>query len=411
MRVAKVPAEIKRGRNRLAATVVTGHAFKHIYNSAWQKMIMPEIKIDMGLSGTAFGVLASSSRAVGWATTMVAGYLGDRFSHRAPIMLGISMGLLGVSYFVAGWAPNYWVLLIAALLIGVGPSIYHPPAIAALSRRFPDRRGFAISLHGSGGSAGEVLGPVIVAGMLALMSWRGVLQVSIFPALVAGVAIWAVMGNLSADPDSKTSFRAYLISLGRLLSARPMQVLVVITALRAMGQGAVDTFLPVYLREDLAYSPTRVALYLSMAQVVGIGAQPVMGSLSDRYGRKVVLVPAMAVLGLLYVALRFADPGVQLVLTILAMGAFHYSLHVIFIAAAMDVARGEVQSTVVSLIYGSSFLGTLSPTLAGVIDDAYGIPNVFLYGGGVVLVAAVFMAMMKLPRNETMPGDMSKPLR
>ena len=396
MKSAILSEQIRRGRNRLAAIVVSGHAFKHVYNSGWQNLLLPEIKIDMELTGTKFGVLAGGARVTAWGTTMVAGYLGDRFAHKAPLMLGLSMALLGVSFFLAGLAPSYGILLGAALLIGVGPSLYHPPAISSLSRRFPDKPGFAISLHGSGGSAGEVLGPWVAAGLLALMSWRGVLQVSIFPALAAAVVIWLVMRNLTGPSGATSSFQSYLDSLKSLLSLRPMQMLVGTTALRSMGQSAIMAFLPVYLREDLAYSPTLVALYLSMAQIVGIVAQPVMGHLSDRFGTKAVLVPAMTALGLLYAALRWADPGVQLTLTILAMGAFHYSVHVIFIAAAMDIAEGKVQSTVVSLIYGAGFLGTLSPVFAGAIADAYGIPNIFLYAGAVVLLSGGLMAMVRM---------------
>jgi MFS family permease len=157
-------------------------------------------------------------------------------------------------------------------------------------------------------------------------------------------------------------------------------------------------FLPVYLREDLEYSAARVALYISMGQVVGIGAQPVMGFLSDRIGRKAVLLPAILSLGLLYMALGLAEPGTQLVLTILATGAFTYSLHSLFMATAMDIAGGEVQSTVVSVIYGASFLGTISPIFAGIIADSFGNSEAFLYGGSVVLLSGVVLGLTKLPR-------------
>lgn len=394
-----MPADVKKGRNLLAAAVVAGHAFKHLYNAAWANIVLPEIKIDMTLSGTRFGVLTGTSRVTSWATTMVAGYLGDRFSHRAPVMLGMSLGLMGLSYFLAGVSPNFWFLIIAVLLIGIGPSLYHPPAISSLSRRFPDRRGLAISLHGTGGSAGEVLGPLVAAGVLALATWRGVLQLGLLPALLAAVSIWVVMRNLSGGEVSSSSFRHYLGSLATLLKNRPMQALVAMTALRNIGQSAVVAFLPVYLREDLDFSATRVAVYLSLAQVVGLGAQPAMGHLSDKLGRKAVLVPTMAALGLLYTALRYADPGMQLTLTILAMGAFHYSIHTIFIAAAVDAAGGEMQSTVVALIYGAGFLGTVAPVLAGVIADSYGVPNAFLFAGSVVLATTLLVPLLRLPQT------------
>ena len=401
MQAVRVSEELKRGRNQLAATVVLGHAIKHVYNSGLQAILLPEIKIGLGLSATQLGTLAFSRQATGWVSTVGAGYLGDRFANRASLMLGVSLTLMGVSYFFAGSAPNYWVMLVAMLLVGVGPSLYHPPAIGALSRRFPDKRGFAISLHGTGGSVGQVLGPIVTAGALALLVWQDVLRVSLFPALLAALLIWRIMRSVPGDVPGSSSTGAYFASLASLLRKRVIFALVLVTALRSMGQSAVSTFLPVYLREDLEFSAARVAIYLSLAQVVGIGAQPAMGVLSDRFGRKAVLVPAMGVLGLLFVALAYADPGIQLVLTIVALGAFLYSLHTIFIAAAMDVAGGEIQSTVVSLIYGASFLGTISPIIAGIIADNYGIPGAFLYGAGVVLLSTVVLAVMRLPRTST----------
>ena len=96
-------------------------------------------------------------------------------------------------------------------------------------------------------------------------------------------------------------------------------------------------------------------------------------------------------------ALRFADPGPQLVLTILATGAFSYSLHALFMAAAMDIAGGEVPSTVVSVVYGASFLGTISPIFAGIIVDSFGNSEAFLYGGAMVLLSGVVLGLVKLP--------------
>ena len=328
---------------------------------------------------------------------MGAGYLGDRFASRASLMLGISLSLMGVSFFLAGNASSYWVMFAAMLVVGLGPSLYHPPAIGALSRRFPDRRGFAISLHGTGGSAGEVLGPLVAAGALTYFVWQDVLRISLVPALLAAFVIWSMMRSVPGEAPGSASTRAYLASLVALVKKRALFALAMIAAMRSMGQSAVVTFLPVYLREDLEFSATRVEIYLSLAQVVGIGVQPVMGFLSDRYGRKAVL----ALQALLFLGLYYADPGAQLVLVILALGAVLYSLHTIFIAAAMDAAGGEVQSTVVSLIYGATFLGTVSPILAGLIVDQTGdTSNAFIYGGVVMFLTAAALASVRLPRTE-----------
>ena len=97
--------------------------------------------------------------------------------------------------------------------------------------------------------------------------------------------------------------------------------------------------------------------------------------------------------------LQIAAPGLQFGLIGLAMGAFLYALHAIYIAAAMDVAEGEAQSTVVSLIYGASFLGALSPFIAGVIVDFTDTASAFVYGGVMVLAATLILVFTRLPKT------------
>ena len=181
MATTALTPEIRRGRNQLAATVVLGHTVKHIYNSGLNSIILATMKKDLGLTGAEFGLLTTSGRITSGATTMVAGYLGDRFANRSGLMLLISLTMMGVSFYLLGEAPNYWTLFAVMLLVGIGPSLYHSPAIASLSRKFPDRRGFAISLHGTGGSIGEVVGPVMVGALITgtyfvAFEWRDVLR-------------------------------------------------------------------------------------------------------------------------------------------------------------------------------------------------------------------------------------------
>ena len=403
MTTIKVSEDIKRGRNQLAATVVLGHTVKHIYNSGLQSVILAVIKDDLGLSGTQFGLLATSQRVTSGATTMVAGYLGDRFANKSGLMLMLSLAIMGVSYYLLGSAPSYWVLFAVMLLVGIGPSLYHPPAIASLSRKFPDKRGFAISLHGTGGSIGEVVGPVLTGGLitgtyLVAFQWRDVLHLSVFPALFFAVAVYLMMRNIPAAADAG-SLREYGSSLATLLRRKAMLSLVLVTALRSSGQSAVMGFLPVYLLEDLEYEKVVIGLFMSGAQVTGIVAQPMMGYLSDKFGRKIVLVPCTLAMGLLIISLRFAEPGLQLVTIVLVMGAFLYSLHTIYIAGAMDVAQGQAQSTVVSLIYGASFFGAFSPWVAGWVADQWGNSASFIFGGVLVILGGLILWATRLPKT------------
>ena len=135
---SKLTPDLLKGRNQLAVTVIVGHAVKHVFNSALP-LLLAMMKADMGFTGTQYGLVAGMARGTSGATTMVAGYLGERFANRSGLMLFTSLALMGFSYFLLGIAPSFGWVLAVMFLLGIGPSLYHPPAIASLSRKFPDK--------------------------------------------------------------------------------------------------------------------------------------------------------------------------------------------------------------------------------------------------------------------------------
>ena len=168
--------------------------------------------------------------------------------------------------------------------------------------------------------------------------------------MITGVVVWLVLRNLRGRYTTSLSFRVYLQSLLGMLRHRALLTVLVVTAGFSAAQGIIMTFLPVYLRVELEFSSFVTAVFISGSQVVGIGTQPVMGFLSDKYSRKLVIVPSLTTLGLVILAIPFAGSGVLLFLAVLLMGAFSFALMSVLIAAAMDLVGGEMPATTVSLV-------------------------------------------------------------
>jgi len=394
----QAPATRRSAVNRFAATIILGHALKHVYISGLSSVLLPEIKDGLALSSTQYGTLATVQQTSSWGSTMTSGYLGDRFTRLTAIMLGLSLALTGISYFFLGIAASYAALLPVMLLVGIGPSLYHPPAIGALSRRFTSLRAFMISLHGAGGSLGEATGPLLAGGLVAIMYYEDVLRLSVVPALLAAFVMWTLLKDDSArHAEGARSFREYIGSFVRLLRHRTILLICTATAFRTVGQATATVFLPVYLKEDLGYSAALTGAFISMAQVVGIGSQPVMGFLADRLGYKRVLVPALFLFALLLLLLPAAEGKVQLGMVILLLGTFLFSLHAILISAASELTEESMQSTIVSLIYASSFIGAFSPTLSGVLADAEGLKTTFVLAAALVGLSGVTLLLTNLP--------------
>ncbi|MPZ48861.1 MAG: MFS transporter [Dehalococcoidia bacterium] len=402
--VTMIDAVERAARNRFATIIVVGHALKHLLMSGVYSVLIPEIKISLGLSATQVGALGTTGQLTGWLATMSAGYLGDRFTRRTNLMLGISLAMTAASLLIMSIAPDYGVLILATLFMGFGPSMFHPPAVGALSRRFADRRSFAISLHGTGGSIGEVLGPLTAAGLLSLLYWRDVLRFEFVIGIIGALLMWRLLDASGAkDSEHGASLRAYIGAFFELLKQKALLLLFLVTGLRAVGQAVTTVFLPIYMREDLGYSAALVGGYIALSQLAGIGSQPVMGLLADRLGHKAVILPAMIGFALVLALIPLADGKAQLAVVILALGFFVFSMQSILTSAAVELAGENVHSTVVSLVYAAGFIGSLSPTIAGILADAYGLQSTFVFSATVVAVGAAILAFTRLPRRGLLP--------
>src|SRR6187551_2158140 len=101
-----VPAVEIAGRRRFATTIVLGHALKHIYLSGFSTVLIPEIKLGLGLTATQVGSLASVQQFSGWGATMASGYLGDRYVNKTALMLALSLTVMGLAYFFVGLSDS-----------------------------------------------------------------------------------------------------------------------------------------------------------------------------------------------------------------------------------------------------------------------------------------------------------------
>ena len=390
-----------QGRYLLAATTVAGHGLKHLYAAAFM-IVLPEIRAGFGLTYAATGALVTYRDISAGIATMPAGFLADRFSSRWAIILTLSMTLLAIGYLAAGTIENYWTVAVSIVLFGIGVSLWHPSALASLSARFPTRRGFAISLHGSGGSAGEILGPLIAGGLLLVIAWPALLQYSFIPTAVAAVLVWFALRNLKGQ-QGVTSLREYFSTSGVLLKNWVFIAVVVLSGFRSLSNHVITVFVPIYLKEDLDFNSFEVGVYASMLQAVGIITHPIMGYVSDKYGRKVALVPGMIFFGLLCIALAYATEGPQLILTIIAIGAVMFTFHHIFVAYAIDLSPPGVHGTAVALIYtGSMLFGGVGAYVGGKIADNISIESTFIFAGIVVIATALLLIFVPTRRD---PGS------
>ncbi|PKB82003.1 MAG: hypothetical protein BZY88_05475 [SAR202 cluster bacterium Io17-Chloro-G9] len=314
------------------------------------------------------------------------------------------MALIGIGYFLVSISPTYTLILAALVLASAGSSLWHPPALGLLAQRFPQRRGLFISLHRSTGNVGDMIGPLLAGGLLGLMSWRWIMGGGTPLLLILAVSVlillWNVGGPKPGPVNFTSKFRAQLRSMKEAFRGTGMWSIFTVSAVRGMGDRSYVFFLPLYMREGLEMGTFKVGFHVALLAAGGIIAGPVFGALSDRIGRRAIIVFLMIVAVVLSIATPLAGAGVLFTLSIIMFGLFHSSVNSLTQAAAIDEVEGRgLDATFMGLMWGSNaFFGAGSAIAVGALVHFAGWEAAFYCAAGLFFVG--FLVSLLLPSNK-----------
>ena len=150
-----------------------------------------------------------------------------------------------------------------------------------------------------------------------------------------------------------------------------------------------------------------LGLHIALLVGVGIVSTPVMGYLSDRLGRKLVLIPGMRGLAVLTALLVPFGEGIGLIIVIALLGIFLFSDQPILTAGALDdIGEGVVASTLGVFSFSRIALAASSPLIAGYLFDSQGIESTFFYIAGLYVLATIILLLvpMATPRHSAAAG-------
>jgi len=389
--------------------ISAGHAFTHWYTATFY-LLLPLIGKELGLSYTEIGLIMTTQHIVGAISNLPGGMVVDMVGKKGYLM-ATSLFWVGFPYALMSLTHNYWMLLVCVTLVGIGNNLWHPAAITTLAYRYPDRKGLVISVHGMGGNVADGLAPLVVGALLAWFTWRTVVVINVVPGLVMAAMILVMLGafSMSTSHDHvnaggrSRSTRDYLKDVMSLLRNRALMLVSIGSAFRTMTQTGLLTFLPVYLAYELDYSPFVVGVCMSAMQVAGFAASPIGGHLSDKMGRKRIVMSSMVLTCVMIVFMALAGKSVTFVLFIALVGFFLYAMRPVLQAWAVEATPRELAGSGVGLQFGIQHIGaSIAPALFGMIADAYDIYTAFYFLAGTILFANVLIVFM--PDQKTVPA-------
>jgi MFS family permease len=381
--------------------ITAGHAFTHWYTATFY-LLLPLIAKELGLSYTEIGLIMTTQHIVGAISNLPGGMVVDMVGKKGYLM-ATSLFWVGFPYALMSLTHDYWMLLVCVTLVGIGNNLWHPAAITTLAYRYPNRKGLVISVHGMGGNVADGLAPLVVGALLAWFTWRTVVVINVVPGLVMAALILVMLGaftmgsshdHVNAGGNSR-GVKDYMKDFASLLRNRALMLVSIGSAFRTMTQTGLLTFLPVYLAYELDYSPFIVGVCMSAMQVAGFAASPIGGHLSDKLGRKRIVMSSMVLTCVMIVFMALAGKSVTFVIFIALVGFFLYAMRPVLQAWAVEATPRELAGSGVGLQFGIQHIGAgIAPALFGMIADASDLYTAFYFLAGTILFANVLIVFM-----------------
>ena len=152
-----------------AFLVAGGHCATH-WITATIYILLPFIREDLELSYTEIGSLVTIFHAASLAANVGSGAVVDITGHRVLTQVA-SLVAGGIALILVGLAQGIWLLAALLVTIGLTHNLWHPAAIAYLSRVYPESRGYTLSIHTLGASLGDTISPLVAGLLLLWLPW------------------------------------------------------------------------------------------------------------------------------------------------------------------------------------------------------------------------------------------------
>ena len=399
---------VERSRSgvKILAGFTIAHGIFHFMQQSFSVML-PAIKETFGISAIQIGALMTAREIAMGLSSLPGGVLADRLRRYREIIMAGCMALFGLSWLLVGVASVYPLLILGMMLVSIATSVWHLPSMAEISRRFSERKGASLAIFGIGGSVGDIIGPVMTGILLGFLAWRSVISIyAVVPLLMTFWFIWSFRSfGRAGQPDEKADekevdLKTQINTTIKYFKTTAIWKVNLVAGLRGMCFTIYVTFLPLFMKEGLQLSSQSIGFHFGLLWTVGIVASPLMGHLSDRLGRKPVLVPALLCSGTLTIILALFGKGIMFTVIIGLLGIFLRSDYALLSAAILDIVGQKVATTMLGVLSFLRFaMAAVSPLIAGFLYQVYGMRATLFFTAALFVISAFIFAGADLTRT------------
>jgi predicted MFS family arabinose efflux permease len=329
-----------------------------VFSSASQIMIMspllPQIGEELGIGDSVLGTLVSAYSLMVGLFAILSGPVSDRIGRRKILLLG--SGGMTLALLLHGFVADYPSFLVVRVLAGMAGGVLSGAAVSYIGDIFPyNRRGWATGWVMSGAAFGQIFGiplGILIAGNLGFDAAFFLFALTM--ALTFGLVWFRLPQPEMVRPEGRLTVKGAVKDYGAMLRRSEVRYAAAAFFLMFLGVSLYVVYLPTWLERELGASSGSIAVLFFIGGIANVLSGPQAGKLSDRIGRKRIILLActglavvMSITTLVVREMWVAYPLFFAVMVLVAMRISPFSA--LLTALVDDRRRGALMSLTVAL--------------------------------------------------------------
>ncbi|MDS9466306.1 MFS transporter [Paracoccus sp. MBLB3053] len=381
-----------------AWSVLIAISLCHMINDVMQSMlsaIYPLLQQEFALSYWQIGMMTFAFQVTASLLQPVVGAVTDR--NPMPKSLAVGMGSTFVGVLMLALAHEYWVLLIGAMLIGVGSSVFHPESSRVARIASGGRFGTAQSLFQLGGNFGQAMGPLLAAFIVVPLG-RPSIAIFSAAAMLGSAILWRIGAWAEGRRKASGSRPSTALQLSRPRVVTAICVLALLTFTKNIYTASLSSYYTFFLIEKfgLTTQQAQIMLFLFLG---GMAAGVILGGvIGDRIGPLKVIW--FSILGILPFTLALPHVGLAAtgMLTVI-IGLILASAFPAIVVFAQELVPGRT-GLIAGIFFGFAFgMGGIAAAVLGLVADAKGIEFVYSICSYLPLMGLLTILLPRIPRS------------